>query len=59
MTKTKTFTREFKPKAVQPLELGKKIGTQLVRQLRVKRNQLYNWKKRLRHLPDWNYMMKC
>lgn len=44
MTKRQTFSREFKLEAVRLLNEGKKSGTDLARELGIKRNQLYKWK---------------
>ena len=44
MTKRQLFTREFKLEAVRLLNEGRKPGTDLARELGIKRNQLYKWK---------------
>jgi transposase len=44
MTKRQIFNREFKLEAVRLLNEGKKKGSDLARELGVKRNQLYKWK---------------
>lgn len=47
MTKRQTFTKEFKLEAVRLLNEGKKPGTDLARELGIKRNQLYKWKEEI------------
>ena len=47
MTKRQTFTKEFKLEAVRLLNEGKKAGTDLARELGIKRNQLYKWKEEI------------
>ena len=44
MRKRQTFSREFKLEAVRLLNEGKKKGSDLARELGIKRNQLYKWK---------------
>ena len=44
MQKRKTFSREFKLEAVRLLDRGEKAAADLVRELGVRRNQLYKWK---------------
>ena len=44
MKKRKQFTREFKLEAVRLLEEGKKPGSELARELGIRRNLLYKWK---------------
>ncbi len=44
MKNRKPFTREFKLETVRLLEEGKKPAAELVRELRIRRNQLYKWK---------------
>ncbi len=44
MIKRQTFSREFKLEAVRLLKEGKKAGSDLARELGIKRNQLYKWK---------------
>ena len=44
MRKRKAFSREFKEEAVRLLEEGKKSGSELARELGIRRNQLYKWK---------------
>ena len=47
MTKRQTFTKEFKLEAVRLLKEGRKPGTDLARELGIKRNQLYKWKEEI------------
>lgn len=47
MTTRKRFTKEFKLEAVRLLESGEQSGTDLARQLDVRRNMLYKWQKEL------------
>jgi transposase len=44
MRTRKTFSRDFKLEAVRLLNEGKKKGSDLARELGIKRNQLYKWK---------------
>ena len=44
MRKRKAFSKEFKEEAVRLLEEGKKSGSDLARELGIRRNQLYKWK---------------
>ena len=48
MATRKYFTKEFKIEAVRLLEQSGKSGTELARQLGVRRNQLYKWQTELR-----------
>jgi transposase len=48
MATRKYFTKEFKLEAVRLLERSGKSGTELSRQLGVRRNQLYKWQTELR-----------
>lgn len=47
-----TFSPEFKREAVRLLEQGDKDGSQLARELGVKRNQLYKWQVEIRSYGD-------
>lgn len=47
MTTRKTFTKEFKLEAVRLLESGSMNGSDLARELGVRRNMLYKWQKEL------------
>ena len=47
MMKRKHFSAEFKREAVRLLETSKKQPSDLARELRVRRNQLYMWKDQL------------
>ena len=44
MKRRKAFSREFKLEAVRLLEDGKKIPSELARELGIRRNHLYKWK---------------
>ncbi|NTW48447.1 MAG: transposase [Chlorobiales bacterium] len=44
MKRRKAFSQEFKHEAVRLLEEGKKIPSELARELGIRRNQLYKWK---------------
>jgi transposase-like protein len=44
MKRRKAFSQEFKLEAVRLLEEGKKIPSELARELGIRRNQLYKWK---------------
>jgi transposase len=52
MATRKHFTKEFKLEAVRLLEHSGKSGTELARQLGVRRNQLYKWQSELRGRAD-------
>jgi transposase len=43
--KRKRFTKEFKLEALRLLEQSNKSGAELARQLGVRRNQLYKWRR--------------
>ena len=45
MGKRSYFTKEFKLEAVRLLESGKQSGTEIARELGVRRNMLYKWQK--------------
>lgn len=47
MKKRMLFTSEFKREAVRLLEEGKKPGTEIARELGIRRNQLYKWKEEI------------
>jgi transposase len=47
MTTRKTFTKEFKVEAVRLLETSSTNGSDLARELGVRRNLLYKWQKEL------------
>ena len=47
-----TFSPEFKHEAVRLLEQGDKEGSQLARELGIKRNQLYKWQAEIRSYGD-------
>ncbi len=48
MGQRKTFTPDFKREAVQLLESGSRPGSQIARELGIKRNQLYKWQSELK-----------
>jgi transposase-like protein len=48
MATRKHFTKEFKLEAIRLVEHSGKSGTELARQLGVRRNQLYKWQSELR-----------
>ena len=52
MATRKHFTKEFKLEAVRALEHSGRSGTELARQLGVRRNQLYKWQSELRGKTD-------
>lgn len=52
MATRKHFTKEFKLEAVRLLEHSGKSGTELARQIGVRRNQLYKWQSELRGKAD-------
>jgi transposase len=52
MATRKHFTKEFKLEAVRQLEHSGKSGTELARQLGVRRSQLYKWQSELRGKAD-------
>ena len=52
MATRKHFTKEFKIEAVRLLEQSGKSGTELARQIGVRRNQLYKWQSELRGKAD-------
>ena len=47
MGKRKQFTPDFKREAVRLMESSKKPSSEVARELRVRRNQLYKWKEQL------------
>jgi transposase-like protein len=47
MTKRTTYTKEFKLEAIRLLEAGDKPGTQIVKELGIRRNMLYKWQDQL------------
>jgi len=47
MKERQNFSREFKLEAVRLLNEGKKPGSELARELGIKRNQLYKWKEEI------------
>jgi transposase len=47
MTKRTTYTKEFKLEAIRLLEAGDKPGTQIARDLGIRRNMLYKWQDQL------------
>lgn len=48
MTNKMTFTKEFKLEAIRLLEKGEKPGTELARELGIRRNLLYKWQTELK-----------
>lgn len=52
MATRKYFTKDFKLEAVRLLEHSRKSGTELARQIGVRRNQLYKWQSGLRGKAD-------
>jgi transposase len=47
MTKRSYYTKEFKQEAIRLLESGDKSGTELARELGIRRNMLYKWQREL------------
>ena len=47
MTKRTTYSREFKLEALRQLELGERPGTEIARDLGIRRNLLYKWQEQL------------
>ena len=43
MTKRKSYTKEFKLEAIRLLESSDKTGTEIARELGLRRNMLYKW----------------
>ena len=43
--KRKRFTRQFKLEALRLLDQGNKSGAELARELGIRRNQLYKWRR--------------
>lgn len=43
MTKRQSFTKEFKLEAIRLLETSDKTGTEIARELGIRRNMLYKW----------------
>ena len=43
MTTRKSFTKEFKLEAIRLLEKSDKTGTEIARELGIRRNMLYKW----------------
>ena len=50
MQKRQTFSKEFKLEAVRLLETTDKPAADLARELGVRRNQLYKWQEKHRHI---------
>ncbi len=48
MIKRKSFTREFKLEAIRLLEKSDKPGTEIARELGIRRNMLYKWQDELK-----------
>lgn len=48
MGKYKSYSKEFKVEAVRLLESSGRPGTDIARELGVRRNQLYKWREQLR-----------
>ncbi len=47
MTKRTTYSKEFKLEALRQLELGERPGTEIARDLGIRRNLLYKWQEQL------------
>jgi len=47
MTKRTTYSREFKLEALRQLKLGERPGTEIARDLGIRRNLLYKWQEQL------------
>ena len=47
MTKRTTYSKEFKLEALRQLELGDKPGTEIARELGIRRTLLYRWQEQL------------
>ena len=47
MTKRPTYSKEFKLEAVRLLETSGKLGTEIARELGIRRNLLYKWQEQL------------
>ena len=47
MTKRTTYSKEFKLEALRQLKLGDKLGTEIARDLGIRRNLLYKWQEQL------------
>jgi len=58
MQKRQTFSKEFKQEAVRLLEASEKPAADLVRELGVRRNQLYRWQEQLRAKGDDSFSGK-
>lgn len=52
MTKTITYTKEFKREALRLLEESGKTGTEIARELGIRRNLLYKWKEQMIQTGD-------
>ena len=52
MTKRQTYTKEFKIEAVRLLEESEKNGTEISRELGIRRNMHYKWQKELQSKGD-------
>lgn len=52
MTKRKTYSKEFKLEALRQLELGDRPGTEIARDLGIRRNLLYKWQEQLSKRAD-------
>ncbi len=52
MTTRNTYTKEFKIEAVRLLESGKTPGSDIARQLGIRRNLLYKWQEQLSSKGD-------
>ncbi len=47
MTKRTTYSKEFKLEALRQLKLGDRPGTEIARDLGIRRNLLYKWQEQL------------
>ncbi|MBQ0806396.1 MAG: transposase, partial [Porticoccus sp.] len=52
MTKRNTYTKEFKLEAVRLLESSDKPGTDIAREIGIRRNMLYKWQEQLSDKGD-------
>ena len=52
MTKRMTYSKEFKLEALRQLELGERPGTEIARDLGIRRNLLYKWQEQLSKQGD-------
>jgi len=56
MTKRTTYSKEFKLEALRQLKLGDRPGTEIARDLGIRRNLLYKWQDQLSNNGDGAFL---